>query len=53
MCLVDLSLSAMVLSGAERARCCREKMKATGLSEIMKKKDRDRKRKVLKKYVYF
>ncbi|CAF4558071.1 unnamed protein product, partial [Rotaria sp. Silwood2] len=31
----------MVLSGAERARRCREKKKATGLSEIMKKKDRD------------
>ena len=42
----------MVLSGAERARRCREKKKTTGLSEIMKKKDRDRKRNVVKKYVY-
>ena len=42
----------MVLSGAERALRCRGKKKATGLSEIMKKKDQDRKRNVLKKYVH-
>lgn len=34
----------MVLSGAERARRCREKKKAVGLSEIIKTKDRLRKR---------
>ena len=34
----------MALSGAERARRCREKKKAAGLGEIMKKKDRLRKR---------
>ncbi|CAF1337959.1 unnamed protein product [Rotaria sp. Silwood1] len=33
----------MVLSGAERARRCREKKKKAGLSEIMKQKDRKRK----------
>ena len=33
----------MVLSNAERARRCREKKKAAGLGDIMKKKDRMRK----------
>ncbi|CAF4475622.1 unnamed protein product, partial [Rotaria socialis] len=33
----------MVLSGAERARLCREKKKKAGLGEIMKEKDRKRK----------
>jgi hypothetical protein len=34
----------MALSGAERARRCREKKKAAGLGESMKRKDRERKR---------
>jgi len=34
----------MALSGAERARRCREKKKAAGLGESMKQKDRQRKR---------
>jgi hypothetical protein len=33
----------MVLSGAERARRCREKKKRLGVSEITKQKDRKRK----------
>jgi hypothetical protein len=33
----------MALSGAERARRCREKKKAAGLSQVMKEKDRKRK----------
>ena len=33
----------MALSGAERARHCREKKKALGLSNIAKQKDRLRK----------
>lgn len=37
----------MVFSGAERARRCREKKKKSGLSEIMKQKDRKRKPKAL------
>ncbi|CAF1529237.1 unnamed protein product [Adineta ricciae] len=39
----------MVLSGAERARRCREKKKRTGLSEIAKQKDRLRKQAVRSK----
>ncbi|CAF3602483.1 unnamed protein product [Rotaria sp. Silwood1] len=34
----------MALSGVERARRCREKKKASGLSQVMKEKDRKRKR---------
>ena len=34
----------MALSGAERARRCREKKKAEGLAESVKRKDRERKR---------
>lgn len=37
----------MALSGADRARRCREKKKAAGLGQMMKEKDRKRKQKCL------
>ncbi|CAF3033040.1 unnamed protein product [Rotaria sp. Silwood2] len=41
----------MALSGAERARRCREKKKAAGLSHKMKQKDRMRKKACLE-YIF-